>query len=60
MRQRKRISVGVLVAVLAAALPLTTGVECSRNSVAQSAATTAANAFLTNLIDLLFANLDPA
>lgn len=35
-------------------LPLTMGATCSANAVAQSAATTAANVTLTNLINAFF------
>jgi hypothetical protein len=51
---------GRWVALLLVAAPLLAGAECSRNTVAQSAATTAANVFVTQLVTTFFQQLTAA
>ncbi len=57
MKRGRFPSRGRWLALLVVLSPLLAGAECSSNTVAQSAATTAANAFVTQLVNLFFTEL---
>lgn len=59
MRRFPVVRRGFILAVMAL-LPLTSGADCSSNAVGQAAATTAANAAVTQFVTLVFQQVSEA